>query len=36
MDVTHLLEKGQDIIANFGMKVAVATVILILGRWIAK
>ncbi|MCG6933696.1 MAG: mechanosensitive ion channel [Gallionella sp.] len=36
MDTNNLLVKGQDIIANFGMKLAVAIIILLLGRWIAK
>ena len=35
MDTNELLHKGQDVIATFGLQIAAAIAILVLGRWIA-
>lgn len=36
MNTSDLLHKGQDVVAMFGLKIAAAIAILVVGRWIAK
>jgi small conductance mechanosensitive channel len=36
MDTNELLHKGQDLMATFGLKLAAAIAILVVGRWVAK
>jgi small conductance mechanosensitive channel len=35
-NVNYLLEKAQEVIAVFGLKIVAAIIILVVGRWIAK
>ena len=35
-NVTHLIQKAQELIAVFGLKIVAAVAIFIIGRWIAK
>lgn len=36
MDTSDLLQKGQDLLASFGLKIVAAIVIVVVGRWLAK